>query len=165
MGKADTRDLHLFLKPFAKDVRDLALWLRDFVWDRYPQCNELIYDTYNALVFGWTPTDRTSEGFCSVLVGTAPYLHFGFYWGSKLNDPERMLVGNGKQYRFLKVADKSGFPKAYARKLMKEAYAYSLSISKAKDCALKGATITKAMAPVLRRPGGIIRRKTSPRHS
>src|ERR1043165_5381020 len=144
MGKADTKDLLRFLKPFRKDVRELALWLRGFVWDLYPQCNEIVYDNYNALAFGWTPTDRTSEAFCSVALGTKQYVHFGFYWGSKIRDPKRMLLGNGKQYRYLKVYDKTGFPKAYVKKLMKEAYAYSRSISKAKDCTLKGATITRS---------------------
>lgn len=164
MGKADTKDLLLFPKPFGKDRWDLARWLRGFVWNLYRQCNELIYDATNALIFDWTPTDRTSEGFCSVLVGTTPYLHFGFYWGSKINDPKGLLFGDGKQDRYLKVVDTIAFPKADAGNLMKEACVYSLAISTAEDCTLRGATITRSARPVLRRPGGL-RRKTSPRDS
>jgi len=32
--------------------------LREFVWDLYPDSNELIYDNYNAVAFGWTPTEK-----------------------------------------------------------------------------------------------------------
>ena len=56
MSKAETKDLLKFLKPFDKDIQDRALWLREFVWDLYPTANELIYDNYNALAFGWSPT-------------------------------------------------------------------------------------------------------------
>jgi len=31
-----------------------APWLGNFVWDRYSQCNEFIYDGPAALAFGWT---------------------------------------------------------------------------------------------------------------
>ena len=55
---------------------------------------------------------------------------------------------------------KSDFPKAYIKKLLKEAYAYSLAKMKvagparaAKKQILKGATITKLILPVKKRPG------------
>ena len=34
------------------------MWLRDFAWDLCPKTNELIYDNYNAVAFGWSPTDK-----------------------------------------------------------------------------------------------------------
>ena len=68
MGKEDTKDLLKFLQPYPKEVQDNALWLRNFVWDLYPRCNELIYDNYNAVAFGWSPTDRVGHTFCSVAV-------------------------------------------------------------------------------------------------
>ena len=44
MSKEQSHDLATFLTPFGEDITDLALWLREFVWDLYPQTNELIYD-------------------------------------------------------------------------------------------------------------------------
>ena len=52
MSKEQTKDLLKFLKPFSKEIIERALWLREFIWDLYPQANELIYDNYNALLGG-----------------------------------------------------------------------------------------------------------------
>ena len=61
MSKEQTKDLLKFLKPFSKEKKETALWLREFVWDLYPKTNELIYDNYNALAFGWSPTNSRSH--------------------------------------------------------------------------------------------------------
>ena len=58
MSKYQTKDLLKFLKPFSDEKKDTVFWLREFVWDLYPKANELIYDNYNALAFGWSPTDK-----------------------------------------------------------------------------------------------------------
>jgi hypothetical protein len=56
MSKDQKTDLLKFLSVYPEEKQETALWLRDFVWDLYPQSNELIYDNYNALAFGWSPT-------------------------------------------------------------------------------------------------------------
>lgn len=90
MAKEDSKDLLKFLKPFPAFTKDTAMWLRDFVWTLYPKCNELIYDNYNALAFGWSPTDRVGHTFCNVAVGRTNYrVYFGFFWGSQIADPEK----------------------------------------------------------------------------
>src|ERR1044071_750746 len=131
MAKEHTKDLLKFLKPFPEQL-EIVLWLREFVWDLYPQVNELIYDNYNALAFGWSPTDKVGHTFCSIAVGrTSKNVHFGFYWGSELKDPEKKLIGEGNQYRYVLVTDAKSFPKAYIKKLVKEAY--TNSVAKVKD--------------------------------
>ena len=146
MPKESVKDLLKFLKPFPKQVRENALWLREFAWDLYPDCNELIYDNYNAVAFGWSPSDKVGDTFCSIAVGrTSHNVHFGFYWGSKIADPEKKLTGEGNQYRYILVPDIKKFPKAYIKKLLKEAYAYSLAKMK-EGKPLKGATIVKSVS-------------------
>lgn len=146
MPKETVKDLLKFLKPFPKQVRENALWLRDFVWELYPDSNELIYDNYNALAFGWSPSDKLGDTFCSIAVGrTSHNVHFGFYWGSKIPDPEKKLIGEGNQYRYLLVPDTKKFPKAYIKKLLKNAYAYSLAKMK-EGKPLHGATIVKSVS-------------------
>jgi hypothetical protein len=159
MSKEETKDLLRFLAPFSDETREIALWLRDFVWGLYPDSNELIYDNYNAVAFGWSPTDKLGDTFCSVAVWGNKYVHFGFYQGSRISDPEKMLLGNGNQYRYIKVKTKSDFPKAYIKKLLKEAYGNSLAGMKlavpskaGKKQIFKGATITKSISPVKKRP-------------
>src|SRR5258706_14954018 len=152
MAKADNKDLHKFLVIFSKQSQDIALWLRDWVWDLYPKCNELIYDNYNFLAFGWGPTDRMSDIFCSIAVGTRGVI-FGFMHGVDLDDPENRLAGGGNQFRSLRVPHIKEFPKAYIKKLLKQAYENSVSRLKGRPQTPIGETIVKSISEKKRRPG------------
>lgn len=128
------------------------LALREFVWDLYPQANELIYDNYNALAFGWSPTDRLGHTFCSIAVGrTSGNIHFGFYWGNEITDPKKILLGQGNQYRYLLIKTEKDFPKTYIKQLLKEAWSNSLAKVKDPKQMREGATITKSISPVKRK--------------
>lgn len=147
MSKEQVKDLLKFFKPFDDEIKEIVLWLREFVWDLYPKTNELIYDNYNALALGWSPTDRVSHLICNIAVGrTSKNIHFGFYWGSQISDPEKKLIGQGNQYRYLLVKSKKEFPKKYIKKLLKEAYANSLAKVKDKKQLMEGMTITKSIS-------------------
>ena len=160
MSKDQIKDLLKFLKPFPENVRELVLWLREFVWDLYPGSNELIYDNYNALAFGWSPTDRVGHVFCSIAVGrTTHNIHFGFYWGNELTDSKNILIGKGNQYRYILVKSKNDFPGAYMKKLLKEAYSNSLAKVKDPKQIRKGDTITKSVS-VKKRVASIKKKKT-----
>jgi Domain of unknown function (DU1801) len=160
MGKADKKDLLKFLKPFPDGMQEIVLTLRDFVWDLYPHANELIYDNYNALAFGWSPTDRVGHTFCSMAVGrTSHNIHFGFYWGAELDDPKKLLMGEGNQYRYILVTSLKAFPKAYIRKLMKDAFGNSLAKVKDPKQIRHGETITKSVSPVKRTAKKSVKKK------
>jgi hypothetical protein len=116
------------------------------VWDLYPDSNELIYDNYNAVAIGWSLSDKVSDLFCNIAVGrTSHNVHFGFYWGTKISDPEKKLIGEGNQYRYLLVTDNKKFPKAYIKKLLKDAYACSLA-KKKEGKPVTGGTIVKSIS-------------------
>jgi hypothetical protein len=147
MSKDQIKDLLGFIKPFDKEIQDTVLWLREFVWDLYPKTNELIYDNYNAVAFGWSPTDRVGHTFCSIAIGrTSKNVHFGFYWGTEIADPKKILLGEGNQYRYILVKDKNDFPKTYIKLLIKEAYANSVGKVKDKKQFMEGATIVKSIS-------------------
>jgi hypothetical protein len=157
MSIEQTKDLLKFLKPFPGKIIETALWLREFVWKLYPDCNELIYDNYNAVAFGWSLTDRLGSVFCSIAVGRSTgNVHFGFYRGSEIVDPKNLLLGNGNQYRYILVTNKKEFPAAYMKKLLKEAHANAISGLKDKDRQLNGATITKSISGVKRKEGAAL---------
>jgi hypothetical protein len=61
VSKEQTKDLLKFLKPFGDDIIERVIWLRDFAWDLCPKTNELIYDNYNAVAFGWSPTEKVGH--------------------------------------------------------------------------------------------------------
>jgi hypothetical protein len=154
MGKEQMEDFLKMMEPFPEETIQLILFLRAFVWDLYPGSNELIYDNCNALAIGWSPTDRLGHTFCSTAVMRGNYnVHFGFYWGSQIADPEKILLGKGNQYRYILVKDQKSFPKTYIKKLLKEAYANSLAKVKDASQIKKGLTITKSVSAVQRKPG------------
>jgi len=147
MAKEDAADLLRFLDSFPTAMQQTVLWLRDFVWDRYPTANELIYDNYNALAFGWSPTDRLGHTFCSVAAyRTGTNIHFGFYWGNELADPEKLLLGQGNQYRYIQVKNIEDFPAERMEALIKEAYANSLAKVKDNKQLMEGKTFTKSIS-------------------
>ncbi|MBI2429728.1 MAG: hypothetical protein HYV29_13220, partial [Ignavibacteriales bacterium] len=90
--------------------------------------------------------------FCSIAVGRSSHnVHLGFYWGSQISDPKKMLLGEGNQYRYILVKSIEEFPKTYIKKLVKEAYANSLGKVKDKKQIMHGATITKSVSSVKRK--------------
>jgi hypothetical protein len=147
MAKEDTKDLLKFLKPFDDSITEIVMWLRDFGWDCCPEANELIYDNYNALAFGWSPTDKVGHTICTISVGrSSKNIHFGFYWGTEIVDPDKILLGEGNQYRYVLVSSKNKFPKVYIKKLIAEAYANSLSKVKDPKQIMHGKTIVKSIS-------------------
>ena len=160
MSIDQTKELTKLMKPFGDDITELVFWLREFVWKLYPKTNELIYDNYNALAFGWSPTDRVGHTFCSIAIGrTSKNVHFGFYWGNQIADPEKKLLGQGNQYRYILVKNKNDFPKTYITKLVKEAYANSLAKVKDPKQIMEGATIVKSISPVKREKRSTLSKK------
>ena len=152
MAKADKEDLVEFLKPFDPSIAELAMWLREFVWDLYPECNEQIYDGPNALAFGWTPSGRTSDTFSTIAIYNNNCVQFGFYWGADLQDRKGLLEGNGKQYRFIRVTNRKDLPVNYAKELLNQAHVNSLARAKKMDAAPKGTTTVKSISPKKKRP-------------
>ncbi len=147
MSRSDTKDILKFLDPFDKETTELVLWLRDFVWKLYPKTNELIYDSYNAVAFGWSLSERLGHTFCSIAVGrSSQNIHFGFYYGNEVADPEKMLIGKGNQYRYILVKNKKDFPKEYIKQLVASAYVNALSKVKNPKEIVHGKTIVKAVA-------------------
>jgi hypothetical protein len=151
MSKENVNDLLKFLLPFPDSVKAAALWLREFVWDLYPETNELIYDNYNALAFGWSPTDKAGDVFCSIAV-YSKHVNFGFNRGSEIPDKQKLLLGDASLYRYIKVVDKDDFPEEYIKQLLAMAYENSISRLKPVKKIIKGETIVKMISPVKRRP-------------
>lgn len=152
MSKDDTADLLKFMLPYRDSVKAAALWLRDFIWDLYPDTNELIYDNYNSVAIGWSPTEKAGDVFCSLALFT-DHLNFGFNRGSEIPDKQKKLLGDAAFYRYIKVYNKEDFPEEYVKQLLEMAYENSLSRLKPSKKVFKGETIVKSILPVKRRPG------------
>jgi hypothetical protein len=151
MSLEQTKDLTKFLEPFPERVQETVWRLREFVWTLYPDCNELIYDNYNALAIGFALSDSAGDAFCSIAV-YAKYINFGFNRGSEIADPEKLLKGGGSLYRYFRVENINDFPTDYIKRLLEDAQINALARLKKDRQIFKGATITKLIVPNKRRP-------------
>jgi len=87
--------------PYVRDnnpeLRKVVRALRSFVKGIVPGVKE----TKNS----WgIPTFLAPDPFCSYMVGKN-HVTFGFHYGTSLEDPERLLVGTGKNLRHVKLRD------------------------------------------------------------
>ncbi len=83
---------------------------------------ELVYDNYNALAIGWTGSGRTSDVIVSV-ASTSRGVVLYFTWGTKLPDPDGILLGAGNQGRFMRVESPATLERPEVRALLKAAIA------------------------------------------
>ena len=149
-----------FLARFDPPVRQLLQAARVEMRKRFPGAIEQVYDNYNFLVFGFGPTERTSEAIFS-LAAYARGVNLFFLHGAKLADPDGVLHGGGKQVRFLPLdgAERLNDPAVAA--LMKAAIVQSPVPMPAAG----GYTMVKSVSPKQRprRPAKAATSETSPR--
>jgi hypothetical protein len=87
-----------------------------------PRGYELVYDNYNALVFGFSPTERTSDALCSI-AGYPRWVTLFLLKGASVADPDGLLQGTGNQVRGLKLADPGDLDAPAVRALIGRALA------------------------------------------
>ena len=94
--------LRSFIDRFDPKDQKLIRAVRSAVRKRFPTANELAYDYGRSLVIGYSPTDR---GIDSIVALTARATGVSLYFsqGPKLPDPKRLLLGSGKETRFVQV--------------------------------------------------------------
>ena len=94
--------LTAFIGKFdAKDQR-LIRAVRSVMRRRCPTANELVYDNYNFFVIGYSPTQRPSDAVVS-MAARAGSIGLCFIRGASLPDPKGLLLGSGKQTRFIRL--------------------------------------------------------------
>ncbi len=87
-----------YTPAIAAQLRDARRRLRA----HFPRGVEMVFDNYNALVFGIGPTDRTRESFISI-AGYPKWVTLFFLDGASLHDPAGLLEGDGKQVRGIRL--------------------------------------------------------------
>lgn len=87
-----------YTPAIAAQLRDARRRLRA----HFPRGVEMVFDNYNALVFGIGPTDHTRESFISI-AGYPKWVTLFFLDGASLDDPEGLLEGDGKQVRGIRL--------------------------------------------------------------
>lgn len=94
--------LRALIAKFAPERQKLIRSVRSAVRKRLPTANELLYDYQSFFVIAYSPTERPTDGIVSIAArpdGVRLYLMHG----PRLPDPKKLLMGSGKQTRFLRV--------------------------------------------------------------
>ena len=91
-----------FINRFDPKDQKLIRSVRAAVHKRLPTANELAYDYSNSVVIGYSPTDRGIDGIVSI-AGRTDGVRLYLMNGPQLPDPKGLLLGSGKQTRFVQV--------------------------------------------------------------
>jgi hypothetical protein len=87
-----------FPPPIAAQARVARARLRKLL----PGAIEMVYDNYNALAIGFSPTERPSDAVLSLVI-YPKRVSICFIQGKHLPDPDHLLIGDGNQVRFIRL--------------------------------------------------------------
>src|SRR6266852_8228158 len=102
MRPSAPRALIKFLKPYDREIQDLALQLRALVLEEMAPCYENIYDAYSAVAIGYGTSERLRDGIFHIAV-YSKHVNLGFNDGASLDDPKGILQGAGNRIRHITI--------------------------------------------------------------
>lgn len=121
------------LSRYDLSVGELALELREMVLKEAPSAVERLLQVY-ALVFWYSLTGKMSDAFCQVV--TYPKgVNLMFNRGAELDDPEGVLVGEGKIIRHIKVRRPEDLKNPHLQKFIRAALKNAKLIAREKELA------------------------------
>lgn len=89
---------------------------------RIPGAVEMVYDNYNGLVVGFSPTERPSDAVFSVILFPR-WVTLCFLYGAFLDDPEKILKGSGSRVRNVRLPSAADLDQPAIRALVDQAIA------------------------------------------
>ena len=122
MSSTTPKQLAGFIAKFEPANARLIRALRTELRQLLPTAVEIVYDNYNFFVIGYSTTERPSDCIVS-LAAAANGVGLSFYYGASLPDPQHLLLGSGKQNRFVRLPDVKTLRSAGVRTLIKSAVA------------------------------------------
>ena len=109
-----------FISKFDPSVAKLTRQCRTILRKRYPSAIELVYDNYNALAIGYSPTERTSDCVFSLAVYPRNVILY-FMYGRSLKDPNKLLQGSGRQGAFIRIDGPDTLNEPKVKQLLEQA--------------------------------------------
>jgi hypothetical protein len=114
------KQLANFIAKFDPAVARLIRSARSALRKRFPTAIEQVYDNYNFLAIGYCTSERTSDCIVSLACG-ANGVSLSFYNGASLPDPKKILLGSGKQNRFVRLESAKKLAEPAVEALLKAA--------------------------------------------
>ena len=128
-----SEELIRMLSHYDLKVGELALELRSMVLTEAPAAVEKLLEVY-ALVFWYSLTGKMTNAFCQVVV-YAKGVNLMFNRGAELEDPDGVLVGEGKIIRHIKVRRPEDLKNPHLRKFIRAAIKHAKSLAREKELA------------------------------
>jgi hypothetical protein len=112
--------LDAFIDKFTPEIASLTREVLAIMRKRYPTALELVYDNYNALAIGFSPTERASDGIFSIAV-YPKWVSLFFLQGAALPDPKNLLKGSGTVAKHIVLSSAADLNNKEVLSLMKQA--------------------------------------------
>jgi hypothetical protein len=93
-------DVHAFLAERHPETLPLALWVRETVRAAEPDLTEHVYRGWDGIGFR-----HPEGGYVCAIYPQADHVRLLFEHGARLDDPDGLLEGDGRQTRHLTVAE------------------------------------------------------------
>lgn len=122
-GNSAEKQLAEFMAKYDPEIAKLARAALVRLRRRLPGAVELVYDNYNGLVIGFSPTERASDAIISVALYPR-WVNLFFLEGAHLSDPQRALKGDGKLVRSVKLEDAATVDKPEIAALIAQAVTF-----------------------------------------
>jgi hypothetical protein len=108
-----------FLEAYDRHIANLALALREVILEEMPDASESVYQVYTvAIWFGFS--GKMKDMFCYIATN-AKHINLGFPRGSTLSDPGKVLEGDGKVMRHIKLRSLEDVERPYVRRYIRAA--------------------------------------------
>ena len=117
--KTPEEQLAGFIAKYTPEIGALAQKALAKMRARLPGAIQLVYDNYNALAIGFSPTERSSDVIFSIAL--YPRWVSLFFFGADLPDPQKLLKGSGKQVRHIVLESAADLDKPAVKALMNRA--------------------------------------------
>jgi hypothetical protein len=106
------------LSNYEEKIVVLALNLRSFILQELTGITEMPDDSVNVIGYGYGRGYK--DMICTILLSRKG-VKLGFYKGSELSDPEKLLTGTGKIHRFTEIKTEQDINSPDLKKLLNEA--------------------------------------------
>jgi hypothetical protein len=120
VGASAGKQLDAFISKFEPQIATLIRATRASLRKRLRTAIEQVYDNYNFLAIGFCSTDCTSDCIVSI-AASANGVALSFYRGASLPDPHQILLGSGKQNRFLRLESAAALARPEVQSLVSAA--------------------------------------------
>ncbi len=114
------KQVDAFIAKFDPVMAKLIRSVRAALRKRFPTAIEMVYDNYNFFVIGYSPTERPTDYIVS-LAANSKGVGLSFNHGATLPDPKKILLGAGKQNRFIRLPNAAELAKPEVEALLRAA--------------------------------------------